>query len=274
MPQRSGQYKFRKVTEKSIIADDREVNNRKSAQRSASTNTERNFDMKNRMSRNLTKLIPMNIQMYAENATAEGATAGKESVPEGDPGKTEGNEPSEPTREELLEKLAAAETRATQAEADAEKWKTANDKSSTEAANFKKQLTAKMTAQEQMDEAKKEAEEARDKRFKEMENELAVIKATDRYMTIEMNKEKAGETAKAEIAGDMEKVTANIAAHIKEIKKAAAEEAVNKFLTEHHMDIKAGSGDADKMSLAEEKAKEFAAKKSRAVNADDLKRFM
>lgn len=230
--------------------------------------------MKNKTSRNLTKQIPMNIQMYAESATAEGATAGRENVPEGDPGKAEGNEPSEPTREELLEKLAAAETRATQAEADAEKWKTANDKSSTEAANFKKQLTAKMTAEEQLDAAKKEAEEAKEKELNDIRKELSTIRATKRYMTLEMGEEKAEETAKAEIAGDMEKVTANIAAHIKEIKKVAAEDAINRFLTEHHMDINAGSGDAEKVSLAEEKAKEFAAKKSRAVNAEDLKRFM
>ena len=230
--------------------------------------------MKNKTSRNLTKLIPMNIQMFAESATAEGATAGKESISEGETGKPEGNEPSEPTREELLEKLAAAETRATQAEADAEKWKTANDKSSTEAANFKKQLTAKMTAEEQLDAAKKEAEEAKEKELNDIRKELSTIRATKRYMTLKMGEEKAEETAKAEISGDMEKVTANIAAHIKEIEKVAAEDAINRFLTEHHMDINAGSGDADKVSLAEEKAKEFVTKKSRAVNAEDLKRFM
>lgn len=227
--------------------------------------------MKNKMSRNLTKLIPMNIQMYAEGDSGDGGgAAGQEGNPTGD----SGNPEPEPTREELLEKLAAAETRATQAEADAEKWKTANDKSSTEAANFKKQLTAKMTAEEQLDAAKKEAEEAKEKELNDIRKELSTIRATKRYMTLEMGEEKAEETAKAEISGDMEKVTANIAAHIKEIKKVAAEEAVNKFLTEHHMDIKAGSGDADKVSLAEEKAKEFANKKSRAVNAEDLKRFM
>lgn len=231
--------------------------------------------MKNKMSRNLTRLIPMNIQMYAESGTGDGgATSGQDGNPAGDTVNPEGNESSEPTREQLLEKLAAAETRATRAEADAEKWKTANDKSSTEAANFKKQLTAKMTAEEQLDAAKKEAEEAKEKELNDIRRELSTIRTTKRYMTLEMGEEKAEETAKAEISGDMEKVTANIAAHIKEIKKAAAEDAVNKLLTEHHMDIKAGSGDADKMSLAEEKAKEFAAKKSRAVNADDLKRFM
>lgn len=231
--------------------------------------------MKNKMSRNLTRLIPMNIQMYAESGTGDGgATSGQEGNPAGDTGNPEGNEPSEPTREQLLEKLAAAETRATQAEADAEKWKNANDKSSTEAANFKKQLTAKMTAEEQLDAAKKEAQEAMVKEMNDMRTELSTIRATRRYMTLEMSEEKAEETAKAEIDGDMEKVTSNIAAHIKEIKKVAAEDAVNRFLTEHHMDINAGSGDADKLSLAEEKAKEFATKKSRAVNADDLKRFM
>lgn len=232
--------------------------------------------MKNKFARNLKRQIPMNIQMYAEGSTSEGGpSGGQEGNPAGtgDPANPDSESRSEPTREELLEKLAAAETRATQAEADAEKWKTANDKSSSEAANFKKQLTAKMTAEEQLDAAKKEAEAAKEKELNDIRTELSTIRATKRYMTLEMSEEKAEETAKAEISGDMEKVTANIAAHIKDIKKVAAEEAINKFLADRP-DIKAGNGDAEKVSLAEEKAKEFASRKPHTVDADGLKRFM
>lgn len=232
--------------------------------------------MKKKILRNLTGPIPMNIQMYAEGGTAEGgASGGQEGNPAGtgETSNSDVGDPAEPTREELIEKLAAAETRATQAEADAKKWKNTSDKTSSEVSNLKKQLTAKMTAEEQLDAAKKEAEEAKEKELNDIRTELSTIRATKRYMTLEMSEEKAEETAKAEISGDMEKVTANIAAHIKEIKKTAAEEAINKFLADRP-DIKAGNGDAENVSLAEEKAKQFVPRKSHAVNADDLKRFM
>lgn len=184
-----------------------------------------------------------------------------------------GVELTSPTNEELLEKIAQSEIRMKQIEAEAERQKLENNRLASEKEKLKTQLAAKMTAEEQIDEAKKEAEEARNKRFEEMENELSVIKATKRYMTIEMNEEKAEETAKAEISGDMEKVISNIGIHIKELKKVASEEALNKFLAERP-DIKAGNGEGDKISLAEEKAKEFIPRKRGSVNADALKRFM
>lgn len=229
---------------------------------------------KENLFKNLGVKIPMNLQKFAESGDGTGNGEGAEHVQE-KPGNGEGDngDSSKPSYEELLEKLAQSETRATQAAAEAERWKAANDKSSSEAANFKKKLTEKMTAEEQLDAAKKEAQEAMVKEMNDMRTELSTIRATKRYMTLEMNEEKAEETAKAEIAGDMEKVIANVASHIKEIKKAAAEEAINKFLAERP-DIKAGNGDGEKGSLAEEKAKEFAPRKANVVSEDKLKKFM
>lgn len=230
--------------------------------------------MKNKIFRNVSEQIPMKLQMYAENP-GNGGSTGKE----GSEGSQSGSDVSgseeqgKPSYEQLLERLAQSETRATQAEADAEKWKAANDKSSSEAANFKKQLTAKMTAEEQLDAAKKEAQEAMVKEMNDMRTELSTIRATKRYMTLEMSETMAEETAKLEISGDMEKAIENIRSHIKEIKKVAAEEAINNLLASRP-DIKAGNGESEKTSLAEEKAKEFASRKQNAVNSDALKRFM
>lgn len=214
----------------------------------------------------------MNIQMYAEGTGEAGGSGSADG--QGEDGLVEGvkeeGSSEKPSYEELLEKLAQSETKATQAAAEAEKWKAANDKSSSEAANYKKQLTAKMTAQEQFDAAKKEAEEAKDKKFAEMEEKLATIEATKRYMVLEMGEKMAEETAKAEISGDMDTVVSNIAKHIKAIKDTAYQQALK-----DRPDVKGGNGDADTKSPALLKAMELSGgKTSRTVNVDDLKAFM
>ncbi len=177
------------------------------------------------------------------------------------------------TNEELLERIAQSEIRIKQIEAEAERRKLENDKLTAEKEKLKTQLTAKMTAEEQIDEAKKEAEAAKNKRLEEVESELAVIKATKRYMTLKMDEKGAEEVAKLEISGDMETVTKILGKHILEIEKFAAENAINKFLADRP-DIKAGNGTTEKQSLAVEKAKEFASGGIRSVNAEALKKFM
>lgn len=229
--------------------------------------------------KNENRSFHMNLQLFADQGKgtdASGAEGDNQETNDTDQSQSAGGaygEQGKPSYEELLEKLAQSETRATNAETEAKRMKAASDKASSEAANFKKQLMAKMTAQEQANAAEAEEKETRDREFNEMKVQLKTIEATKRYMTIKMTEEKAEETAKAEISGDMGKVISNISMHIKELEKAAGEEAINKFLIERP-DIKAGNGNAEKLSLAEEKAKEFVSRKRSAINNEALKIFM
>lgn len=86
-----------------------------------------------------------------------------------------------PTVEELMAQLATAK-------ADAEKYKTANDKLSKSEAEMKRQLRAKQTAEEQEEEAKKEAQRIADEERDSMRKELNHIKAVNAYKSISEEK--------------------------------------------------------------------------------------
>ena len=114
-----------------------------------------------------------------------------------------------PTVEELMAELA-------QERADKEKLKNTLDKTSSEAANFKKQLRAKQTAEEQEEEAKREREEKNKQYVTGLESKIQTIEATERYMGIGMTKE----LASAELEGNSEKVMANMQKHMDSVVKA------------------------------------------------------
>lgn len=82
-----------------------------------------------------------------------------------------------PTVEELMEQLK-------QANADRDKYKSANDKLSKEAAESKRALRAKQTAEEQEAEAKAEAERAAKEELENLRKELNHNKAVNAYRTI------------------------------------------------------------------------------------------
>lgn len=82
-----------------------------------------------------------------------------------------------PTVEELMEQLK-------QANADRDKYKSANDKLSKEAAESKRALRAKQTAEEQEAEAKAEAERATQEEIKSLREELNHNKAVNAYRLI------------------------------------------------------------------------------------------
>lgn len=87
-----------------------------------------------------------------------------------------------PTVEELMAQLA-------QANADRDKYKNANDKLSKEAAETKRQLRARQTAEEQEAEAKAEAQRLADEEREAMRKELNHIKAVNAYKAISEEKE-------------------------------------------------------------------------------------
>lgn len=215
--------------------------------------------------------FPMNLQLFAEPAqTNDKDGAGNPEPNVNDAAQNAENGDGEQQRklsyEELIEKMAEFETRATNAEAEAKRQKALTDRASSEAANFKKQLVAKMTAEEQLDAAKKEAEEAREKEFNEMKNQLAVIEATKRYMTLKMDEKLAEETAKAEVAGDKETLHSNLAKHIKAIEDSSYQRALS-----DRPDPKAGNGDV-KNSSAKAFAAAYASRKN-GVNMDILNQY-
>ena len=97
-------------------------------------------------------------------------------------GNTENQGLNTPTVEDLMAQLA-------QANADRDKYKNANDKLSKEAAETKRQLRAKQTAEEQEAEAKAEAKRLADEEFESMRKELNHIKAVSAYKAISDEKE-------------------------------------------------------------------------------------
>lgn len=156
-----------------------------------------------------------------------------------------------------------------EARAEAAKWKNANDKSSQEAASYKKQLRAKMTAEEQDAEAKAEAERLKDERIQEMATQLRIMDYSKRYMGVGMDEKTAevfaGLTGELE---DVEKFFSNLDKFIQTKIKSAEEDSIQKFL-KSRPDIKAGTGTVEN-SLALEKARELA-KKNSGVNENILK---
>ena len=115
-------------------------------------------------------------------------------------------EDNTPTVEELMTQLA-------QERAEKAKLKNSFDRTSSELADTKKQLKARLTAEEQEAQAKKEADEEHKKYVAGLETKIKTINATKRYMSLGMEEKLAEETAAAEISGDVEKVTENMKKH-------------------------------------------------------------
>ena len=216
--------------------------------------------------------LPMCLQIFADGgdagAGADGgdggdAGAGADGGDGGDAGAgADGGK--QPTVEELMAQLA--EERARSAKLQNEK-----NTASTEAANFKKQLRAKMTAEEAEQQAKLEHEQARENRIKELENRLQIGEYTERCMSPEigMAKDAAKELAQAITEQDADKIFAAIGTHIKTLKTAWEQEFVAS-----RKDFSAGHGDG-KESLALQKAKQLSAGSSKKpANADIIKHYM
>lgn len=126
---------------------------------------------------------------------------------------------SEP--EVTLESLSAdnAKLRAEMA-----KQKIALDKALHNNGELTKQLRAKMTAQEQEDEAKRVEAEAVKSHIAELEAFKHEAEAKERYLTMGMSRDFAIEAAKAEVAGDMDALAAVYKKHNDASIKAKQEE--------------------------------------------------
>lgn len=179
---------------------------------------------------------------------------------------TETVENRTPTVEELLTKLA-------QKDADYAKLKNSFDTTSSELSTAKKQLKAKMTAEEQIEEEKRIADEAKDAEIKELKEKFRTMDYSKRYMGIGMD-EKTAESL-SELTGDLPDVDKFFSALDKFVKakiKTAGENAVQELI-KSNPDIKAGTGSADKNSWVGDVAKELAHQKT-GVNTSNLERYM
>ena len=179
---------------------------------------------------------------------------------------TETVENKTPTVEELLTKLA-------QKDADYAKLKNSFDTTSSELSTAKKQLKAKMTAEEQIEEEKRIDDEAKDAEIKELKEKFRTMDYSKRYMGIGMD-EKTAESL-SELTGDLPDVDKFFSALDKFVKakiKTAGENAVQELI-KSNPDIKAGTGSADKNAWVGDVAKELAHQKT-GVNTSNLERYM
>ncbi len=170
-----------------------------------------------------------------------------------------------PTVEELMAKLA-------QKDADYAKLKNSFDTTSSELSTTKKQLKAKMTAEEQIEEEKRIADEAKDAKIQELESKFRTMDYSKRYMGIGMD-EKTAE-ALSELTGeltDTDKFFSALGKFVQTVKKQSSEDAVQAYLKDNP-DIKAGSGNGTKNSLAEERAVSIG-KRTAGANEDILKHY-
>lgn len=179
---------------------------------------------------------------------------------------TETTENSTPTVEELMAKIA-------QKDADYAKLKNAFDSKASALSKTEKQLKAKMSAEEQIEEEKRIADEAKDARIQELESKFRMMDYSKRYMGIGMD-EKTAETL-SELTGELSDVDKFFSALDKFMKakiKSAGENAVQELI-KSNPEIKAGTGESDKNAWVSDMAKELAHQKS-AANKNILERYL
>ena len=179
---------------------------------------------------------------------------------------TETAENNTPTVEELMAKIA-------QKDADYAKLKNAFDSKASALSKTEKQLKAKMSAEEQIEEEKRIAEEAKDAKIQELESRFRVMDYSKRYMGIGMDEETA--ESLSELTGDLPDVDKFFSALDKFVKakiKTAGENAVQELI-KSNPDIKAGTGSTDKNAWVGDIAKELAHQKT-GVNTSNLERYM
>lgn len=206
--------------------------------------------------------MPMNLQFFAESG-GDGGDGSSGSSSEG----TEPSGESTPTVEELMAEMA--QLRATSAQN-----KAALDKALKEKGDLTKQLRAKMTAEEQLEEAKKAADEAKDARIQELESKFRTMDYSKRYMGIGMD-EKTAESI-SELTGELsdpDKFFSALDKFMKAKVKSAGDEAVQKLIKANNLEVKAGSGDADKNAWVADLAKDIAHQKSGA-NTSILEKYL
>ena len=128
-----------------------------------------------------------NTNNVVETSTDEKATPSVETKVESD---------NQPTTEEQLQKLMLENA----------KLKRAVDKSSSEAADYKKKYNATLSEKEKADLEKAEAQARRDERLEELERINSIHDFTEKFMDLGYDKDLAKEAAAAQVDGDTDKL--------------------------------------------------------------------
>ena len=175
----------------------------------------------------------MNLQFFAEGGDNQGnqpqtpdpnANTSKQPDPQKpDDGGTKNNKPQTPGNEEYTVEGLLAQL--TQERADKARMKTEYDKLCTSEGNLRKQLRAKQTAEEQAAEAEAEAKRQQEEHTAAVEKELAVMKASNRYLKLGFGEEDAAKMAMDEVNGDMDAWTAGVNSFLANAKKDAYAQA-------------------------------------------------
>lgn len=198
---------------------------------------------------NLRKNLPlkMQLQFFAEgNDPAELAN---------DPA------PSAPNPDDMVAEIARLR-------AENATLKNASDKNSKEAADYKRRLHERMTAEEKLSEEQQAAKEAHEQEFNNMKQRLAIIDAERQYMRLEMDMETANKAAVAAVGGDTDALYSILEDHIKAVKEKAKQE----FLVSRP-DIASGSGSADPADMSVEVAKNIARRRTGGLDLSALANY-
>lgn len=170
-----------------------------------------------------------------------------------------------PSVDELMAELAKER-------AEKAKLKNSFDTASSELAATKKQLRTKMTAEEQIEEEKRLADEAKDAEIKELRDKFRVMDYSKRYMGIGMDEKTAESLSEltSELT-DVDKFFSALGKFITASNKSAGENAVQELIKKNP-EINAGNGGDSRNSLAEELAVSLG-KRTAGANEDILKHY-
>lgn len=184
-------------------------------------------------------------------------------------GEPRGTEETKPSYEQLVEELARSRANEAKAVADSARFKNSIDDLTKKNGELTKQVRERMTAEEQEQIAKKEADDAKDARIAELEAREKIRDYTELLMDkdIGMAKKEAKDLSEMLVNGDFEKSLEILGKHIKTIKDEAYQQAMS-----DRPPINAGNGASDKNAVANEKAI-ASAKRTGAANEDILKHY-
>lgn len=218
--------------------------------------------------------MPMNLQFFAESGEGGDVGTGSWTSPSGETGSWNGagDDEDSPTVEELLTQLAEERARSARLQND-------KDAASTEAANYKKQLRAKMTADEAAQAEKDAAEAAKDARIQELESKFRTMDYSKRYMGIGrdlgVGMDEKSATELAELTGEIsepDKFFSALDKFVRTVSKKSGESAIETII-KNNPSVKAGNGGADENETAFEMARASASRTGEA-NTDILKHYI
>ena len=190
-------------------------------------------------------MIPMNLQLFAENINSDSAENPEPQDDDGGENPEEDKKDETPSVEELMTQLAKER-------AEKAKLKNSFDEASSEAAKYKRQLREKQTAKEIEDEEKQKEAEAHKAYVAELENFKKKAEAKARWALLGMSEDLATKAAEAEVKGDMDELASVQKKHQDALLKQKEKEWLKS-----RPDINAGNGELDDKAALEKQIEEI-----------------